>query len=750
MSLPKPLMFTVGLIDQITKPIAKISQQFNGLASNYQAGTMQMATGVGGIAASGYALYEALQPAIEIDRALGNAKGVGVADSALKQITNTAMDFSLQFGKSSVDVINHAEKLRGVMGAMPDDVLVSATRSSATLAMAMKSDADTVTKYFKNLYGNYGDQANAMGQDRFIAQMAGMTAHAKKAFGTELSELEGMIDGMHSLPSTLGVAVEEQFAVMSMLNKQMGQGDAVTQYTNYLEKIVASQDKLGVKLTDSNGRMLPIVDTLETLKPLLVGKSGDQAWKFLDDAGLGDGSLMIINMLKNLDGLKTNINSFKNVKGLEPATEMAQAMTDQSERLSQSWFVIRAALGSAVLPAFNEFVGWIADMGKDVLWFTQTFPNLTRVLGYAAIGILGLVAAGGALTVMVGVSKMAMTSWSLVTDLAAWSGKRYTATLAWMRGAIIGASINTQLFMATIKATTAYQWAASVATAAWGTVTTGITATLGTLRNVMVGVNAVMLANPIGLIVAGIALAVTAVGALIYYWDDLKATMSEWTWLQQLLGWFNTVWTDIKNGAIDAINYIIEKLNMLPGVEIDVIPNVAGLEQQPQLPEFIQSNNQQAVPSWMQQTAANDGSIAALMNGPWLNDSVMSTTPVNQGGLAPDTNITRLSVEYQQGTLPPVTAPPMVQAVEMQRNALPPYQPEQVTQQLDIKPVANETMASAIKPRINQQAAMSAKASRVASQSNSKSLSFGDVIINNSHKNLSLAEIADQQELMTG
>ena len=70
MSLPKPLMFTVGLIDQITKPIAKIRNQFDGLAQNYQKGTYQMASGAAGIAASGLALQNALMPAIEMDQSI--------------------------------------------------------------------------------------------------------------------------------------------------------------------------------------------------------------------------------------------------------------------------------------------------------------------------------------------------------------------------------------------------------------------------------------------------------------------------------------------------------------------------------------------------------------------------------------------------------------------------------------------------------------------------------------------------------
>lgn len=541
MSLPAPLMFTVGLIDQITKPIAKIRGQLNGLSEGYQKGTMQMATGVAGIAASGYSLFSALQPALEIDRALGEAKGAGLADSSLKAITKTAMEFSLQYGKSAVDVIGHAEKMRTILGDVPDHVLASTTQSSATLAMAMKSDADTISKYVKNLTGNYADQANALGTSNFVAKIAGMTAHAKKMFGTELSELEGMIDGMHSLPSTLGVAMEEQFAVMAMLNKQMGQGDAVTQYTNYLEKIVGAQDKLGVKLTDSNGQMLPIVETLEKLKPMLEGKSGDQAWKFLDDAGLGDGSLMIINMIKNLDGLKSNIDSFKNVKGLDPATKMAEAMTNQSDRLAQSWFVIRAAIGSAIMPAFNSFASKIAEVGNSVLWFTELFPNITRWLGYLAIAFFGAIAAGGLFMVAMGAWQMMLVAGSGIA--AAFSG------VMWL----LSGSVS---FLAGI---------------------------LPFLRGAILAVNIAMAANPIGLIVVGIAAAIAAIGAIIYYWDDLRATMSEWGWLTALGGMFSAMWNGIQAVFKGAIDWIIDKLNMIPGVDIKTnvepfdVPKVDGI-----------------------------------------------------------------------------------------------------------------------------------------------------------------------------
>jgi len=717
MSLPKPLMFTVGLVDQITKPIAKISQQFNGLASNYQAGTMQMATGVGGMAAAGMALQSSLMPAIEMDRVLGEVKSLDVRDSALKQLANTSYEYALKYGKSATEFVSSSYDIQSAISGLSDSDLSQFTLASNVLATATKADAATITNYMGTMYGIFKNDANAMGKSDWVNQVTGMTATAVQAFKTTGAEMSGAFTAIGAEAQSAGIGMHEQMAILGTLQATMSGSESGTKYKAFLAGVGKAQKALNLQFTDAQGRLLPMVDILTKIK----GKYGDTLEVAESDAlakafGSSEAVSTVKLLMGDIDSLAGSINKLGQVKGMGQAEKMAQTMTDQSERLSQSWFVIRAALGSAVLPAFNEFVGWIADMGKDVLWFTQTFPNLTRVLGYTAIAILGIVAAGGAFTVMMGVAKMAMTTYGVA--------------------AMAMAGINTLL-----------------------------TAGMVQLRAVMMAVNMAMALNPVGFIVAGFALAVTAVGALIYYWDDLKATVMEWGWLKQLLGWFNTVWTDIKNGAIDAINYIIDKLNMLPGVEIDVIPNVGGLEQQPQLPEFIQSNNQQAVPNWMQQTAANDVPNAAPMNGPWLNAPGV-TNPVVQS--ATD-NVTRLPVEYQQGQLSPMvpeslmqtvdlqrgqlapqSTPPLVQAVEMQRNALSPYQPEQLTQQLDIKPVADETMASAITPRINQQAAMSAKANRVASQSNSKSLSFGDVIIKNPPKNFSLAEIADQQELMTG
>ncbi|CAM2738451.1 phage tail tape measure protein [Pseudoalteromonas distincta] len=523
MSLPQQLMFTVGMIDQITKPIAKISSSLNGLTNDYQAGTMKMASGVAGIAASGYALQNALMPAIEMDRALGEVSSLGVRESALKQLTDTSYQFALKYGKSSTEFVKSSYDIQSAIAGLNDADLSAFTLSSNVLAAATKSDAGTITNYMGTMYGIFKNQANEMGKGEWVEQLTGMTATAVQEFKTTGTEMSGAFTAIGAQATSAGISMNEQMAILGTLQATMSGSEAGTKYKSFLAGVGKAQDALNLTFTDSQGAMLPMVDILNQIK----GKYGETI-----DVAEGDAlkkafgsaeAVATINLLMNdIDGLGKSINGLGDVNGMQQAEKMAMSMTDQSERLSQSWYVIRAAWGSAILPVFNDFVGMIADMGTSVVWFTEAFPNLTKWIGYAAVGVLGLVAAGGLFTLMMGAGKMAMVAW------------------------IVGAMV-------------------------WGGITTALTTGLTFLKGAMLALNIVMYANPILLIVAGVVAAIAAVGALIYYWDDLKATMGEWGWIKAIVGVFTSVWSTVKNLFTGYLNWWIDKINMLPGVDIELI-----------------------------------------------------------------------------------------------------------------------------------------------------------------------------------
>ena len=518
MSLPQPLMFTVGMIDQITKPIAKVSNSLNGLTNDYQRGTMKMASGVAGIAASGYALQNALMPAIEMDRALGEVKSLGVRESALKQLTDTSYEFALKYGKSSTEFVKSSYDIQSAIAGLNDNDLSAFTMSSNVLAAATKADAATVTEYMGTMYGIFENQANTMGKGKWVEQLTGMTATAVQAFKTDGKK---MADAFGALGSGSTAPMAEQMAILGTLQATMSGSESATKYSSIMAGVGKAQEALNLVLTDAQGNMLPMVDVLDQIK----GKFGEtisdiEGGELAKAFGSKNASSAIRLLIKNVDGLSGSVEKLNQVEGQEQAEKMAMAMADQSERLSASWYVIRAALGSAILPAFNDFVGLIADMGSGVLSFTEEFPTLTKWLGYAAVGVLAFVAAGGLISVVMGGATMAMTAWNTATMIGRGISAAFTASLAFLRGA-------------------------------------------------MLAVNLVMYANPIGLIVAGITLAIAAVGALVYYWDDLKATMSEWGWVKAIAGIFNTVWGGIKSVFNDTMDWIIDKLNMIPGVDID-------------------------------------------------------------------------------------------------------------------------------------------------------------------------------------
>ncbi|WP_209327920.1 phage tail tape measure protein [Pseudoalteromonas sp. PA2MD11] len=520
MSLPQPLMFTVGLIDQITKPIAKISHSLNGLSSDYQTGTMKMASGVAGIAASGYALQNALMPAIEMDRVLGEVKSLGVRESALKQLTDTSYQYALKYGKSATEFVSSSYDIQSAIAGLNDADLSAFTMSSNVLAAATKSDAATITNYMGTMYGIFKNQAETMGKSAWVEQITGMTAQSVQAFKTTGSEMSAAFTSLGADANSAGIAVNEQMAILGTLQATMSGSEAGTKYSAFLAGVGKAQSALGLTFTDSQGRMLPMVDILTEIRSkygdVIDVAEGDQLAKAF---GSKNAVSTIKLLLTDINGLNDSINSLGQVNGMQKAEEMAMAMTDQSERLAQSWYVIRAAWGTAILPAFNDFVGLIADMGTNVVWFTEQFPTLTRWIGYAAVAVLGLVAAGGLFTVIMGASKMAMVAWG-------------------------------------------------VAAMTWTGINTALSAGLSTLRSVMFALNIVMYANPIGLIVAAIAAAIVAVGALIYYWDDLKASFADISWINVLLTGLEYAWKAVEV-LFAPLLWAIEELADLAGIELD-------------------------------------------------------------------------------------------------------------------------------------------------------------------------------------
>ncbi|MDH6024977.1 phage tail tape measure protein [Vibrio splendidus] len=487
--LPEALRFQVGLIDQISKPLGSIQQQITNVSATYQKSTHTMAAGAAGMVGAGFALKNALMPAIEMDRKLGEVKSLGVADDQLKTLAQTAMKFSVEYGKSATEFVAASYDIQSAIAGLAGDELSEFTRASGVLAAATKADTGTITSYVGTMYGIFQNSANEMGKADWVNMLGGQTAKAVQMFKTTGEGMSSAFTSVGAAATSVGVGMTEQMAILGTLQATMSGSEAGTKYRSFLAGTAKAQEALNMQFTNAQGQMLPIVDILNQIK----GRYGEtisvaEAAELSKAFGTQEATAMIQLLMQNTDGLATSISDLGKVKGLDVAEQMAGAMTDQWERLEQGVFAVRTAFGAALLPALLPVVSSLADGAMEIIEWTQMFPNLTKYIGFAAVAFLGLVAAGGMFTMITGALKAA---WAMMT---------------------LGVGITK-----------------TVTVAMWGLSKGVMGVTWAFLK-----MSAALLVNPIFLIAAGVVAAIAAVGALIYYWDDLKASFGDTAWFQVL------------------------------------------------------------------------------------------------------------------------------------------------------------------------------------------------------------------------
>ncbi|MEZ8372810.1 phage tail tape measure protein [Vibrio cyclitrophicus] len=496
--LPESLRFQVGLIDQISKPLGNIQRQMTDVTNTYRQGTQTMVTGAAGMVGAGFALQQALMPAIEMDRALGEVKSLGVADEQLQQLSDTALEFAVDYGKSASDFVAASYDIQSAISGLGGNELSEFTRASGVLAAATKADTSTITNYVGTMYGIFQNSANQMGKADWVNMLGGQTAKAVQMFKTTGDGMSSAFTSVGAAATSVGVGMTEQMAILGTLQSTMSGSEAGTKYRAFLAGTAKAQEALNMQFTNAQGQMLPMVDILNQIK----GRYGEtisvaEAAELSKAFGTQEATAMIQLLMQNTDGLASSIDELGKVKGLDVAEQMAGAMTDQWERLEQGVFAISAAFGAVLLPAILPVVGGMADGATAIIQWTEMFPNLAKYIGFAAVAILGAVAAGGAFTLMMGISKQVMAT--------------YLLTMKMFTG-----------------------------------VTFLLTKGMSALRAAMFAANIVIAANPIILVVGAVIAAIAAVGALIYYWDDLKASFGDTTWFQVLEGAITLITTPFR------------------------------------------------------------------------------------------------------------------------------------------------------------------------------------------------------------
>ncbi|WLG73602.1 phage tail tape measure protein [Pseudomonas simiae] len=572
------LDFILALTDKVTAPLGKVKMGFSELTEQSEKNIKTMGMGLAGVTGAFVGINQSLQPALEMNRALGEVKSLGVAEDALTALNQKALEFSVNYGENARDFVASAYHIEGAIKGLTGSQLATFTNTSNLLAKATKSDADTMGAYVGTMYNLFKGQADAMGKGEWVEKLGGQTALAVQLFRTDGAQLKDAFKEVGSIATAAGVDIAEQFAVIGSLSSTMEGGDAGGRYKAFFENLGAASEKMGLKFTDSNGKALPMLQIMDKLQGKLGDLTSASASAKLMDAFGGEGAQVIGSLAKDTDRLRNGMDKLGKVRGLEDAQNMAMAMVDPWQQFAAAVEALRIAFGQALIPILTPLMAKLSGIAGTMTRWTQMFPNITRVIGIVTLSILALIAAMSLLTFAVGAGRMVWLAMVTVWKVVQLMSLRTAAGFVLQK-----------LIMLT-----------------YITVVYGLTAALGVVRGVMLMwqgaiwlVNAALLANPVAWIVIGVLALVAAVIAAVVYWDEWTAALMNseaFKWvsdqLTALSDWFASMggWSGMAKAAWDgivaifhtAINNLIEMLNKIPGVDIETrfgaMPEVPGTD----------------------------------------------------------------------------------------------------------------------------------------------------------------------------
>ncbi|EBA5259603.1 phage tail protein, partial [Salmonella enterica] len=617
------LDFTLSLVDKLTKPLKQAQSALTGFADKTEASFRRIGIGIAGLWGVGQGLKGMVNPARDMEAALAEVSSLDVSNKVLDQLRKTSQNFAIDYGESASAFVRSAYDIQSAIAGLQGDELPKFTEASGVLAKATKSDSATITNYMGTMYGIFKNTAEKMGRTQWVQQIAGQTATAVQLFKTTGSEMSAAFTALGANAQAMKASAAEQFAVLGQLQSTMSGSEAGTKYKSFLAGIGNAQKVLGLNFTNKDGSAKSITDIIDLIK----GKFGDLSKvadaDLLKKAFGSDEAVSMIKLLAgDVDGLKKNINTLGNIKGMDKAIEMAKKMVDPWDQVNSLLEQVRVSIGLRLDPVLAPFLQKIIAGGKAFMKWLDTFPNIARWLGYITAMTLAFAAVGALANITMGTFGFIMKGLGGIAWVlgGAWKGLIFTLNL--LRPSLLSTRIGLMALWIQEKAVWMWSklialWAGicKVAIAAWNVVlrTCTVAMRLFGIAARFAGMGLGFLLSPIGLILLAIAALAVGIYFAIKYWDDIKAAIMDTTAFHILLkvvnavvGWFDNAWKSIEDGwntltnwfknfsladtfgtiaagigrLFDGIwasikstftgtwNWIVEKLNKIPGVNI--------------------------------------------------------------------------------------------------------------------------------------------------------------------------------------
>lgn len=405
----------MNMVDHLSGPLAGIASRVGADVSKLDA----LGQTFGGFVKAGTAMQEAgsqitsavlapVEATFETRRALGELASLGVED--LDALEGAARNFSDQWsGTTKADFISAAYDIKSGISSLSDEGVAEFTALAALTAKATKSTASEMTSLFATGYGIYKGYYDDLTDIQFGEMFSAGIAESVRAFKTSGT---GMAQGIQSLgasATTANVPLEEQLAILGMLQATMGGAEAGTKYKAFLRSAAKGGEALGLSFLDANNQLLSMPEILEQLRGKF-GETMDAAEKMELQKAFGDTeAVALIDLLYSKTGdLQDNILNLYDAmgQGTGVAQEMASAIQETEPerfaRLQQRIHNVTESIGNSLLPTVNDLMGKGEQVLTEVASWIEENKELVKIIMLIVLAIGGFLTVAGTVIAVVG------------------------------------------------------------------------------------------------------------------------------------------------------------------------------------------------------------------------------------------------------------------------------------------------------------------------------------------------------------
>jgi TP901 family phage tail tape measure protein len=452
--------------------------------------------------ALGFAVKKSMDFEAQIDR-VGAVAGATPAE--IKKLEQAALDLGASTSKSATEVAQGMEIMAAmgyntnqILAAMPG-IISAAEASGEDMALV----AETVSAAL-NAFGLSASEAS---------RVADVLAQAANDSAAGVQDMQYTFKYAAPIAKQLGISLEQLAAATEIMANNGIKGEqagttlraALIRLSDPPKEAANTLERLGVKITDANGKMLPFSNIIGQLAEKTKNMSNAQklaALSTIFGTEAASGMLSVVEAgPQKLDALTKSLQNSAGASQ-EAAAKMKDNLKGSLEELQGAFETAQITIGNALAPAIEKVAGYIQNL---INWFNNLSPSTQKTI--ATIGAVSavLAALGAAIGVVL---------------------------------AIIGAAAS----------------GIGALTAAFGAVSSAIAVAGG-----MAGVFSAAIAaitGPVGIAIAAITGLVAAGVAIYKNWDEIKAKAIEiWgaikDWFSQTLEsikqFFNNAWNNIKS-----------------------------------------------------------------------------------------------------------------------------------------------------------------------------------------------------------